>query len=295
MSPQLHTDEVPIDTGLVSRLVRDQFPDWADLPIERIDSGGTVNAIFRMGTDLAARLPLAEWGVPAIETEFVWSPRLAPHLPLVVPIPIARGRPGASYPFPWAVHRWLDGEMATDHTVPDLRRAATDVANFVKAFQGIDTAGAPANTRRGVPLVTADQATRAAIGQLGGVVDMETVTAAWERALAAPDWERPPVWTHGDLWHSNLLAGDGRITAVIDFGGVGVGDPAIDMIVAWSLLDAYSRPVFRSELGVDDATWERGRGWAISMAAQAIPYYVETNPIIVQNGHRMIEAVLSNT
>ena len=96
---------------------------------------------------------------------------------------------------------------------------------------------------------------------------METVTAAWERALAAPDWERPPVWTHGDLWHSNLLAGDGRITAVIDFGGVGVGDPAIDMIVAWSLLDAYSRPVFRSELGVDDATWERGRGWAISMAA----------------------------
>jgi len=293
MSPRLHEEEVPIDAELVSRLVRDQFPEWGDLPLERVVSGGTVNVIYRLGTEMSVRLPLAEWGTELLEREFLWAPRLASHLPLEVPRPLVRGEPGHNYPFPWSIHRWIEGDIAIPDRIDDTRRAAIDVAGFVRALQGIDPAGAPANTHRGGPLATADRSTRAAIEACEGLVDTVAALEVWKRALAAPQWDRPAVWTHGDLWYSNLLMRDGRITAVLDFGGVGIGDPAIDTLPAWSLCDSTTRPVFRSELAVDDATWERGKGWALSMGAQALPYYLDTNPIIVGNARRMIEQLLA--
>jgi aminoglycoside phosphotransferase (APT) family kinase protein len=296
MSPTLHEDEVPIDAELVRRLVRDQFPEWGDLSLEPVVSGGTVNAIYRLGTEMSVRLPLAEWGTESLEREFLWSPRLAPHLPLEIPRPLVRGEPGHHYPFPWSIHRWIEGDVATPEHIDDTRRAAIDVAGFVRALQSIDTAGAPANNHRGGPLATADLSTRSAIEAcrgLGRSVDIAWALAVWERALSAPQSDRPPVWTHGDLWYSNLLMSGGRITAVLDFGEVGVGDPAIDTLPAWSLCDATTRPLFRSALAVDDATWERGKGWAVSMATQALPYYLDTNPIIVANARRMIEQLMT--
>jgi aminoglycoside phosphotransferase (APT) family kinase protein len=293
MSPGLHDEEVPIDAELVSCLVRDQFPEWSDLPLGRVDSGGTVNAIYRLGAEMAVRLPLASWGTEPLEREFLWAPRLAPNLPLDVPRPLVRGDPGHDYPFPWAIHRWIEGDIAISERIGDAQRAAIDIAGFVRALQGIDPAGAPANTHRGSPLATADRSTRAAIEACKGLVDTVAALDAWERALATPEWDRPAVWTHGDLWYSNVLAADGRITAVLDFGGVGIGDPAIDTLPAWSLFDSTTRPLFRSMLAVDDATWERGKGWALSMAVLALPYYLDTSPMIVGNARRMIEQLLA--
>jgi len=290
----MHEGEVPIDAQLVGRLVGDQFPAWSDQTLDRVDSGGTVNAIYRLGAELSVRLPLADWGVESLEREFSWAPRLAPHLPLEVPRPLVRGVPAHGYPFPWSIHRWIDGTIAIPEHIEDARTAAVEIAGFVRALQAIDTAGAPENTHRGGPLVPADWSTRTAIRACQGLIDTTAMLEVWERALAAPPWDGPVVWTHGDLWYSNLLAVDGRITAVLDFGGIGVGDPAIDTLPAWSLCDVTSRPFFRSVLGVDDATWERGKGWAVSMAAQALPYYLDTNSIIVDNARRMIEQLLTD-
>ena len=295
MSPTLHQDEVPIDHRLVSALVRDQFPQWADLPLERIATGGTVNAIYRLGTEMSVRLPLAEWATDSLIREFVWIPRLAPHLPLEVPRPLALGEPDAHYPFPWSIHGWIEGEIAMPGRFGDPRQAALDVGGFVRTLQGIDPDGAPANTHRGGPLGRADQSTRAALRACGGMIDVSAALGVWERSLATAPWNGPAIWVHGDLWYSNLLSTGRRITAVLDFGSVGIGDPAIDTLPAWSLFDTATRPLFRSELGVDDATWDRGKGWAISMAALALPYYRDTNPIIVHNAQRMIEQILADT
>jgi aminoglycoside phosphotransferase (APT) family kinase protein len=288
----MHEGEVPIDSELVTRLLRDQFPEWSDLPLARVESGGTVNAIYRLGPEMAIRLPLAEWGIESLHREFVWAPRLAPHLPLEVPRPLVRGEAGHGYPFPWSIHRWIEGHIALPEHLGDAALAALDVAGFVRALQAVDTAGAPANTHRGGPLAAANVATRAAIEACEGLIETAAVLKIWERALGAPPWDRPAVWTHGDLWYSNLLVVGGRVTAVLDFGGAGAGDPAIDTLPAWSLCDSMTRPLFRSEIGVDDATWERGRGWAVSMAAQALPYYLDANPVIVGNARRMIDQLL---
>jgi len=254
----MHADEVDTDASLVRRLLAAQFPQWADLPIEPVHSAGTDNAIYRLGDDMAVRLPRIEWATANVDKEHRWLPRLAPLLPLAIPVPLARGEPGEGYPWHWSVYRWLEGENATIDRVDDPRQAATDLARFVAALQRIDpNCGPPA--RRGVPLATRDALTRDAIASSQRMLDTDAVTAAWEAALEAPGWRGPPVWIHGDLQSGNLLAQHGRITAVIDFGGLGVGDPACDLMVAWNLLSAETRDVFRAALTVDDATWARGR------------------------------------
>ena len=291
----MHTDVVPIGAALVERLVADQFSHWAGLPVDPVVSSGTVNAIFRLGNDLSARLPRSPRWQEDLDKLFRWLPRLAPELPLAIPIPLARGEPGQGYPWDWSVYRWLEGETATGDRVADLDRAAATLAGFVAALHRVDAAGAPppGPQDRGGSLATRDRATRAALAQLHGVIDTGAATEAWESALAASGWPGPPVWIHGDLWQENLLVdADGRISGVLDFGGLAAGDPACDLIVAWSLLTAGSRDRFRAALGVDAATWERGRGWALSMALIALPYYLDTNPVFVANSHRMIEHLL---
>jgi aminoglycoside phosphotransferase (APT) family kinase protein len=294
----MHADEVDTDVALVHRLLGAQFPQWADLPIEPVRSAGTDNAIYRLGDDMAVRLPRIHWATGQVDKEHRWLPRLAPLLPLAIPVPLAKGRPAEGYPWHWSVHRWLEGENATVERIADPGQAATALARFVAALQRIDPAGGPPagphNFYRGVPLALRDPHTRAALEALDGVLDTEAATAAWEAALQAPTWHGPPVWIHGDLQSGNLLAVQGRLSAVIDFGGLGVGDPACDLIVAWDLFSAETRDLFRAVLTVDDATWARGRGWALSVALIGLPYYLDTNPVFVRYARHVIDEVLDD-
>lgn len=293
----MHADEVHTDATLVRRLLREQFPQWADLTIEPVTPLGTDNANYRLGDDMLVRLPRRARTSATLEKERRWLPRLAPLLPLAVPTPLAEGTPSAGYPLSWSVYRWLDGEDASRARVTDVSRLATDLARFVAALQRIDPTGGPPpgehNFFRGAPLAERDHATRSAIASLS--VDADVVTAAWEAALRAPEWDRPQVWIHGDLDPRNLLVQQGRLRAVLDWGGLGVGDPACDVMVAWKLLPSDARQSFRSSLSVDHATWARARGWALSQAVVALSYYtVETNPLLVKEAQRWLAEVLAD-
>ncbi|CAN5133473.1 aminoglycoside phosphotransferase family protein [soil metagenome] len=296
---KMHGDEVDTDVSLVGRLLAAQFPQWAGLPIVPILPRGTDNAIYRLGNDMAVRLPGRARPAESLDKEYQWLPRFAPLLPLSVPVPLARGEPAEGYPFNWSIYPWLEGETATRERIADLRQATTDLARFVAALQRIDPTDGPPpgehNVFRGVPLATRDESTRAAVTSLGDAIDGGAVTAAWEAALRAPEWQRPPVWIHGDLDARNLLVTEGRLTAVIDFGCLGVGDPACDVMVAWKVLSAETRDVFRTALSVDESTWARGRGWALSQALRALSYYtLETNPVLVLEAQRWMAEVLAD-
>lgn len=296
---KMHADEVDTDVALVGRLLATQFPQWADLPIEPVPSAGTDNALFRLGDEMVVRLPRRERTSGTLDKERQWLPRLAPLLPLAVPVPLADGMPAERYPFEWSVYRWLKGENATMECITDLNQLATDLAQFVAALQDIDPTGGPFpgehNFFRDLPLATRDAPTRAAIVSLRGAIDVGAVTTAWELALRSPEWEQPPVWIHGDLDSRNLLVEEGRLTAVIDWGGLGVGDPACDVMVAWKVLSADTREIFRTALVVDESTWARARGWALSQALVALSYYtLETNPVLVLEAQRWMAEVLAD-
>ena len=292
----MHVDEVDIDADLVRRLLATQFPAWAELPLAPVASAGTDNALYRLGADMAVRLPRIGWAVGQVEAELRWLPGLAPHLPLAIPAPLAMGDPGEGYPWHWGVYRWLEGENATLDRMGDANEAAVALARFIKALQRIDPGGGPPpgphNSGRGVPLADRDEGTRAAIASLSGMIDSEAATAAWEAALRAPAWDGPPAWIHGDLQSGNLLAQRGRLSAVIDWGCMGVGDPACDLMPAWNLFTAETRAVFREAMAVDDATWARGRGWALSCGLIALPYYKTSNPVLAGIARHAIGEVL---
>lgn len=296
---KMHADEIHTDVSLVGRLLATQFPQWASLPLEPVPSAGTENALYRLGDDMVVRLPRRERTSGTLEKERQSLPRLAPLLPLAVPVPLADGMPAEGYPFAWSVYTWLKGENATMERVTDLSQLATDLAQFVAALQRIDPTDGPSpgehNFFRGVPLAARDAPTRAAIVSLRGAIDVGTVTAAWQSALRSPEWEHPPVWIHGDLDSRNLLVQEGRLSAVIDWGGLGVGDPACDVMVAWKVLSADTRDVFLSALSVDESTWARARGWALSQALVALSYYtLETNPVLVLEAQRWLAEVLAD-
>jgi aminoglycoside phosphotransferase (APT) family kinase protein len=293
----MHKNEIATDEALVRRLLSAQFPQWASLPITAVPSAGTDNALYRLGDDLAVRLPRIDWAVGQVDKEHRWMPRLAPLLPLAVPTPVAKGRPGEGYPWEWSIYCWHKGENATLDQIADPVQAAVDLAEFLLALQKIDTTGGPdaiEHQLRGAPLLLRNRSTREAIAAMDGMMDCKTAIAVWETALAAPDWDRPAVWFHGDLLPGNLLFQEGRLCAVIDFGGLGVGDPACDLMIAWGLFAGASREAFRSVLGADEATWARGRGMALSQAVIFVPYYLNTNPVGVDNALHMIDEVLAD-
>jgi len=293
---RMHPDELDLDDEVVRRLLRAQQPQWADLPIERVDSSGADNAMFRLGDTMVVRLPRVERAVPRLQTELAWLPMIAPRLPISTPQIFASGEPSDAYPWTWAVLSWIDGENAFDAAIPDLPQAVRDVAAVMRALWRIDVGNGPrARTgRRGTSLVTTEAQTRRAIEQSHDLVDTGAVTAAWESALCTPEWDRAPVWFHGDIARGNLLVRDGRIAALIDFGSIAVGDPACDLVIAWDLFDASTRPMLRAALDVDDATWERGRGWALCTALWALPYYLHTNPPMVRQARSKIAQVLAD-
>ncbi|MFJ5611345.1 aminoglycoside phosphotransferase family protein [Streptomyces sp. NPDC093221] len=295
-TPPMHPDLHPIDADLVRRLVAEQFPRWAGLDVRRFPSGGTVNAMYRLGDDMVVRLPLVAGGAGDVALEQEWLPRLAPLLPAAVPEVLGAGEPARGYPWPWSVYRWLDGEPPEAGALTEPVRLAEDIAGFVRAMRDV-TLPDPPPAYRGEPLAHHDASTRSAIARLRGIpqegVDCAGLTAVWEDALRAPVWDGPPVWVHSDLMPGNLLVSGGRLTAVIDFGCAGVGDPACDLFPAWNLLPPDAREVLRGALGVDDATWRRGRGRALSQAVNALPYYRETNPTMARNARHVIRAVLA--
>jgi aminoglycoside phosphotransferase (APT) family kinase protein len=292
---KMHADEIATDEALVRRLLAAQFPQWAELAIEALPAGGTDNAIYRLGDELSVRLPRrGDWAAGSLDKEFEWLPRLAPLLPLAIPAPVARGVAGEGYPHEWAVYNWLDGDDATTSPI-DLRRAAVELAGLLATLQRIDPAGGPRPGGRGGSLQPRDAATRAGIAALAAEIDVPAVTAAWEVALAAPEWDRPPVWIHGDLDARNLLVRDGKITGILDWASACIGDPACDVKVAWAVLDAETRPIFRELLEIDDATWARGRGWALSQAMIALPYYRHTYPAIVRQAWRWLVEALADS
>ncbi|MEU2360288.1 aminoglycoside phosphotransferase family protein [Streptomyces noursei] len=292
---QMHPDMHPVDDDLVRRLIAGQFPQWAGLAVERLPSGGTVNAMYRLGDDMVVRLPLVKGGADDVSRECTWLPRLAPRLPTPVPEVLGVGRAAEGYPWPWSVYRWLAGEHPEAGALSAPALLAEDLAAFVAAMRSVTLPGAP-QAHRGGPIALLDEETRSAIEALRGVpqegVDCDAATAMWEDALRAPDWDGPPVWLHADLMPGNVLVDGGRLTSVIDFGCLGVGDPACDLFPAWNLLPAGAREVFRAALGVDDATWIRGRGRALSQALIALPYYRRTNPAMAHNARYVIRTVL---
>jgi len=298
LARRMHEDRFEITDSLVAELVATQFPECAELPLTRYDSAGTVNAIYRIGEILAVRLPLRPGQTAQFERDRRWLPFLRPSLPLSIPQPLGIGQPTEAYPSEWAVYRWLPGEPLTTAPVVDNVALARDLAGFIVALQALDPTDGPApgaeNYRRGAPLAQRDTSAREGIEALRGVIDRDVATEVWERALAAPEWDGPPTWFHGDLMPGNLLIEDGRLSAVIDFGSLGVGDPACDIIPAWLSLPASVRDDFRAALNVDPATWTRGRGWALWVCLVVLPYYRDTNPAFAGVLQRGIREVLAD-
>ncbi len=296
---RMHADEVFTDAAQVRRLLASQFPHWAALPLRPVRSHGTDNTIYRLGADMTVRLPRRPSAVAQVERERHWLPRLAPHLPLPIPVPLAVGEPGEGCAWPWSVCPWLAGENPVPGRIEDEAGLARDLAAFVLALRRIDSPQGPPpgrhNFGRGAPLALRDPAVRAALQALAGTIDVEATAAMWKRDLHAPVWDGAPMWIHGDLNAGNLLLRDGRLSGVIDFGGMAVGDPACDLLAAWYLFGREARRAFRAALMADDASWARGRGWALSMALIGLSYYKDTSPAIAANALRAIDAILTDS
>lgn len=257
-----------INTVLVKRLIEEQFPQWANLPIEQVIPGGHDNRTFRLGNEMSIRLPSAECYAAKVKIEQEWLPILATQLSIQIPQPIAMGKPSNYYPWHWSIYKWLAGESANNIKAInlDLSSLAKQLASFLKELHTVDTTGAPIasphNFYRGGDLFVYDGETQQALKNLEGHINTSVISKIWQRALSS-QWLRPPVWIHGDLSSGNILIKDQQLVAVIDFGGMAIGDPSCDLCISWLFFDNESRDVFKSNLNLDIHTWERARGWAM--------------------------------
>jgi aminoglycoside phosphotransferase (APT) family kinase protein len=295
----MHEGQLTVTSAQVAELVADQFPRWASLPVTAVRSSGTVTALFRLGDELVARFPF-EQGDPdavraALEREGEAARTLAAVAPCPVPVQVALGGPGDGYPQAWSVHRWLPGTVALDVDVAGSAQLARDVAGFVAALRTLPTGGATfAGRGRGGALTSQDEWVAHCLEQSAGLVDTAAVGALWAELRTTPRGE-PDGWTHNDLMPGNLLVDErGRLAAVIDVGGAGVADPAVDLQPAWNLFTPEARAAFRAALQVDDAAWDRGRGWALVQALGCLWYYVETNPTMSAIASRTLAALLDD-
>lgn len=306
----MHEDEIDIDMRLVHALVERRLSAYAGLPLIRLASSGSDNALFRLGDELLIRLPRRPGGGATITKEARWVPHIAPRLPVAVPEIIAVCEPACGYPGRWSVLRWLHGaspEPVLTGSPPDPSRTrlAEDLASLLTALRHIDVppdaiTSPELRWYRGAPLATRDEATRRAIKACRAIdglhVDLEAAEAVWDDALklSGAAESSPPSWYHGDLAAENLLVQDGHLAGVLDFGGLAVGDPTVDLMVAWEVLDAPARAHFRQQLGVNEATWRRGRAWALSLALMTFPYYWTTMPGRCASRLAVAQAVLAD-
>lgn len=260
------TNKVEINRLLVEKLISNQFPKWAELLIKPVASSGWDNRTFHLGENMTIRLPSNAEYAPQAEKEQYWLPKLAPHLPLAIPQPLAMGKPTDEYPWHWSIYQWIDGSSATHTQIIDLSIFAKSLAEFLTALQECDTSDAPAagpeNFYRGSNLSVYDNDTQKAIKKIENNNKAKILTAIWEKALAS-HWQNDPVWIHGDIAIGNLLVKDGKLVAVIDFGQLAIGDPACDLAIHWTFLSGESRKIFRDVLKLDNDTWDRARGWVL--------------------------------
>ncbi|QMT61799.1 aminoglycoside phosphotransferase family protein [Legionella sp. PC997] len=288
---------VSIDVSLIRRLIDSQFPQWANLPIKPVEFSGWDNRTFHLGNEMSVRLPSEAFYALQVEKEQHWLPYLAPHLTLSIPSPIAKGEPAEGYLWPWSIYRWIEGQTASIECVNDQSLFATALAKFLVELQAIDTAdGPPAGEHsfyRGGPLITYDAEVQKAIKILAQQTDTRTLYSIWSEALAE-SWHKNPVWVHGDIAVGNLLMREGRLYAVIDFGQLAVGDPACDLVIAWTFLKKASRDVFRKALQLDKATWARARGWALWKALIVCAKLPGTNPLDSAKSWRVIEEIIAD-
>ncbi len=289
---RMHANELDVHISLVRDLIDQQFPEFSTLPITPVNSVGTVNHVYRLGEELSIRLPrVKEWA--DIEKEWRWIPYLAPRLTLKIPEPVALGQPDPLYPVNWAIYKWIEGNNYSDELIDDEREAAKDLAHFVNEIHSIDV---PAGTPRAgrAPLLELNKRTIDCMNEADDLLDRDRVLAAWEDSCKASVWNGHPVWIHADLLRTNLLVHSGRLAAVIDFGGAGIGDPAFDLIPAWSIFNSKGRKVFQNSIHADKDTWLRARGYALHQAVLIIPYYRATNPQFVTLAKRTLDEILAD-
>lgn len=292
---KMHENEIDIDECLVHALLKSQCPHWANFPLKALVSSGTDNALFRLGSEYVVRLPRIEWATgsinKSINKEYEWVPKIARFLKIPISEPLFKGNPYKSYPWPWTVTKWNEGHNPNFEKENEYELLAKDLACFLNELHGIKLANGP-SSRRGISLKGVDEETKTALGELEGEVDIQAVTSLWKQLSSVPSWSNAPVWVHGDFLPGNILVQNNRLSAVIDFSDVGIGDPACDLVIAWSLLRSRSRKIFREHLeNIDDSTWERGRGWALSIALIMLPYYKNTNSALTSLARKMIENV----
>lgn len=254
-----------ITVDLAKKLIFEQFPQWSHLEIKPVKNSGHDNRTFHLGDDLTIRLPSGKEYEPQIQKEAKWLPVLAQHLSLPITAPVAKGKPTPEYPLAWSINRWLVGETVT-HTNVDLQKFAIELARFLKELEAINAENGPQagahNFYRGGDLAVYIEEFEQALTQLPAGPQRNHYQDIWTTALATK-WEKKPVWVHGDIAVGNLLVNDGHLSGVIDFGILGTGDPACDLVMAWTFFDSKTRKAFKEEMGLDDTTWQRGKAWAL--------------------------------
>jgi aminoglycoside phosphotransferase (APT) family kinase protein len=286
------------DVDTANALIAEQFPHWANLRLTPVASAGTDNALYRLGADLLVRLPKAEWARHFLAREHKVLPRLAGRLPLAIPELVATGNPNDAFPHPWSILRWIDGQNAAAGALDNVE-SASDLARFIRTLQSIEPAddlpASAANGFRGAALTTRDKQARASIAALADEIDAPAAMRIWEESLSQPPHEGAPTWIHGDIHPGNVLTREGKLSAVIDWGCAAIGDPAVDLMPAWSMFSGEARAAFRQEIATDAATWIRARGWTLSVSVIALSYYRDKNETIAAATRRDIAELFAET
>lgn len=297
MASKTYVSEVFMNTitvDLVTKLINEQFPEWSDLEIRPVKYSGNDNRTFHLGEHMSVRLPSAAAYAPQVEKEQLWLPILSKELTLPIQIPLAKGEPNEEYPLPWSINNWVEGETLTYQNINNLNQFARDLGTFLIELQSIDASGGPLagehNFYRGGSLAVYDEESRHAIEHNKDIFNEKLLRGIWELALASK-WNSKPVWVHGDIAPGNLLVKDGKLCAVIDFGILGVGDPACDAAMAWTFFDEDSRKVFKGVLQMDEETWNRARGWALWKALITYNGNRYSNPKVARESLEIINLI----
>ncbi|NUR25618.1 MAG: aminoglycoside phosphotransferase family protein [Catenulispora sp.] len=295
----MHDGQLTITTSTVRELIEGQFPQWRGSPVRRVGTNGTVNAVFRIGEDLAARFRLLPDDVAKVrshlQTEAEAATELAAHTRFPTPTPVALGEPGAGYPLPWSVQTWLPGVSADEDDPSASTAFAEDLAEFITEVRAIDTRGRTfVGHGRGGDLRTHDAWLATCFARSEGLLNVPLLRRMWADMRELPPHPADTM-THGDLIPGNVLVADGRLAGILDTGTFGAADPSLDLVAAWHLLEAGPRLTLRARLAPTDLAWQRGKAWAFAQAMGLVWYYRDTNPTMARTGRRTLERIVADT